>query len=60
MPYMTYADLAVCISKMTPEQLNRNVTIKTMDAEFFMADLEITDDKCDVLDSGHPILASIA
>lgn len=50
---MTYADLAAAISKMTPEQLEMDITIHTI-GEFYPAELYCTDDEDDILDANHP------
>jgi hypothetical protein len=55
---LTYADLAEVISKMTPEQVNQNVTIfsrETLEYYPTVDDYPIVqaDDENDVIDSGQ-------
>ena len=42
---------------MNESQLNSDITILSTDNEYYMATLLFTDESCDVLDEGHPIIA---
>lgn len=58
---MTYAELALAIQEMSPEQLNQTVTVYVREADEFYGLVEDyplveSDDDCDVLDSGHKYL----
>ena len=55
---MTYYDLYWALEKLTPSQLECDVTICDMDGEFFPAVLHITQEN-DILDKGHPYLVEI-
>ena len=55
---MTYDDLRVALDKLSPEQLECDVTICQDNGEFFPAKLFITDE-ADVLDENHPYIAPV-
>lgn len=57
---LTYGELGEAIQRMSPEQLNQNVTIESPDGEFFQAKLETASEQNDaagILDNGHPFLS---
>jgi len=55
---MTYRELAERILQMwTIEQMNKDVTIYVPEFdEYYPATITFTDDSCDVLDEGHPVI----
>ena len=53
----TYKDLLNKLQNMNESQLNSDITIIDTDNEYYMATLLFTDESCDVLDEGHPIIA---
>ena len=53
----TYKDLLNKLNKMNESQLNSHITILSTDNEYYMATLLFTDESCDVLDEGHPVIA---
>lgn len=55
---VTYAQLAKIIEKMTPEQKESNVTVRTYDDEYVPAIIEFTDEEeDDTLDHNHPVIS---
>jgi hypothetical protein len=53
----TYKDLLNKLNKMNEFQLNSDITIYDND-EYHKATLVFADESVDVLDDGHPIIAS--
>lgn len=53
----TYKDLLNKLNKMNESQLNSDITIYN-DDEYRKATLVFADESVDVLDDGHPIIAS--
>jgi hypothetical protein len=55
---ITYKELAnLILHEMSPEQQEQDITIFVPGVdEYYPATLAFTDDDCDVLDPGHPIL----
>lgn len=52
----TYRDLLNKLKNMNESQLNSHITILSTDNEYYMATLLFTDESCDVLNHGHPII----
>lgn len=53
----TYKDLLNKLQNMNESQLNSHITILSTDNEYYMSTLLFTDESCDVLDEGHPVIA---
>ncbi len=55
---MTYAELLVRIYNLSPERLQDTVTVWNSEIDEFQAvsAVDIADDNCDVLDTGHLFL----
>ena len=53
----TYRDLLNKLNNMNESQLNSDITILSTDNEYYMSTLLFTDESCDVLDEGHPVIA---
>ena len=54
---ITYRDLLNKLQKLNEEQLNSDITILNND-EYYKATLVFTDNRVDILDEGHPVIAS--
>ena len=54
---ITYRDLLNKLQKLNEEQLNSDITILNND-EYYKATLVFTDKQVDILDEGHPVIAS--
>jgi hypothetical protein len=52
----TYRDLLNKLKNMNESQLNSDITIVDTDNEYHRATLLFTDESCDVLDFGHPVI----
>lgn len=56
---MTYKEFAhMILDDMTPEEQDCDVTAAVGD-EYYAVTMAYTDEDCDVLDGGHPVLAPI-
>lgn len=54
---MTYQRLKEVLDSMTEEELNLTATIFVPGVdEYYAATVSYTDEDCDVLDPGHPVL----
>ena len=54
---ITYRDLLNKLKKLNENQLNSDITILNND-EYYKATLVFTDKEIDILDEGHPVIAS--
>ena len=54
----TYKDLLNKLKNMNESQLNSHITIIDTDNEYHGATLLFTDESCDVLDEGHPVITA--
>ena len=54
---ITYRDLLNRLKKLNEDQLNSDITVQ-IDSEFYKATMYLTDKEVDILDEGHPVIAS--
>jgi len=54
----TYRDLLNKLNNMNESQLNSDITIIDTDNEYRRATLLFTDESCDILDEGHPVITA--
>jgi len=53
----TYRELLNKLKIMSEEQLNSDITVLNTDDEYYKSTLVFTDERCDILDKGHPVIA---
>ena len=54
----TYKDLLNKLKNMNESQLNSDITLLNTDNEYYRATLVFTDESCDILDNGHPVITA--